>query len=273
MLRLLRHTTPVALVAAAALAAHPAAAADCTREYLQAAADGYVAAQRAGDASLATALSATASGYTENFKRPAGQPILSRPLKVDFSRSILDTAACATYTEVVVTDPAHPYVIGSQIHWAPGASNATAAAAAAKIETLVTDAGDWLFNATGTLYYSSRESWDPIPEAQRDSRAAIRAAGDAYCDLFSDKTVRVPWGTPCQRLEGGVYVGRGLPTDSCNVGVPSGVALTNRRYVVDEVLGSVSIFLTFGGSPDNHQFRLEKGKLRFVHTITVTGRD
>ncbi|KAL8396848.1 hypothetical protein RB594_003803 [Gaeumannomyces avenae] len=269
-----RRTTLAIL--AATIAAVPAAAADCTREYLQAAADGYVAAQRAGDASLATALSATASGYTENFKRPVGKPILSRPLGVDFSRSILDTTACATYTEVVVTDPAHPYVIGSQIHWAAAPNNNnnnSTAATPVKIETLVTDAGDWLFNATGTLHYSSRESWDPIPEAQRDTRDAIRAAGDAYCDLFNDKTVKVPWGMPCQRLEGGVYVGRGLPTDSCNVGVPSGVALTNRRYVVDEVLGSVSIFLTFGGSPDSHQFRLEKGKLRFVHTITVTGRD
>lgn len=254
----------------ALLAPHQATAADCTREYLQAAADSYVAAQKAGNTSFAAS---AASTYTENFKKQQ-QPILGKALKVDFTRSILDTTACATYTEVIVTDPSHPYVIGSQIHWAVPGDTTAAAATPAKIETLVSDQDDWLFNATATLYYSSRENWDPIPEAQRDSRATIKAAGDAYCDLFSDKSVKVPWGTPCQRLEGGMYTGRGLPTDTCNVGVPSGVALTNRRYVVDEVMGTVSIFLTFGGNlPDSHEFRVEKGKLRFVHTITVTGRN
>lgn len=245
------------------------ARAGCTREFLQAATDGYLAAQKAGNASLARSLP-SASAYTENFKAASQTSgILSKPLKIDWSRSILDTTQCATFTEFVVTDASHPYVIGSQIHW----DAAGAAAAPTKIETIVTDKGDWLFNATATLYYASRETWAPIPEAERDSRATIKAAGDAYCDVFSDKSVKVPWGTPCRRLEGGMYTGSGLPTDTCNIGVPSGVALTNRRYVVDEVLGVVSIFMTFATSPDSHEFRVEKGKLRFVHTLTVTGRD
>jgi hypothetical protein len=58
--------------------------------------------------------------------------------------------------------------------------------------------------------------------------------------------------------------------------VPSGVNIANRRFVVDEVIGSVVAFCTFGaggpnggsGSPDTHLFRVENGKLRYVHTLT-----
>jgi hypothetical protein len=64
--------------------------------------------------------------------------------------------------------------------------------------------------------------------------------------------------------------------DSCDVGVPSGVNIANRRFVVDETMGVVTVFCTFGaggpnsgsGSPDTHTFRIENGKLRYVHTLT-----
>ena len=55
---------------------------------------------------------------------------------------------------------------------------------------------------------------------------------------------------------------------------PSNIA--NRRFVVDETIGSVVAFCTFGagnaaggsGAPDAHLFRVENGKLRYVHTVT-----
>jgi hypothetical protein len=86
----------------------------------------------------------------------------------------------------------------------------------------------------------------------------------------------VPWGYPCVRIEGGMYTGTGSPKDSCDVGLPSGVNISNRRYVVDETIGSVVVFCTFGagtpgggsGAPDTHLFRVENGKLRYVHTLT-----
>ena len=64
---------------------------------------------------------------------------------------------------------------------------------------------------------------------------------------------------------------------SCSAGVPSGVNIANRRFVVDEVLNSVVVYCTFGaggpnggsGAPDAHMFRLENGKLRYVHTLTA----
>jgi hypothetical protein len=45
---------------------------------------------------------------------------------------------------------------------------------------------------------------------------------------------------------------------------------------VDPTIGSVAVFCTFGagnanggiGSPDTHLFRVENGKLRYVHTLT-----
>lgn len=241
-----------------------AATKECTRAQLKELADGYLTAQKAGSAARLSTLSPSLA-YTENFKSTSlNTSILSKPLKIDYSRTIFDTTQCATYTEIIVTDPSHPYVLGIQIHYTSGQIS--------QISSLVSDQGDWLFNATGTLRYASQEDWFEIPEDERDNREVIQAAGDAYLDLFNDKSVVVPWGTPCARLEGGSYTGRGLPTDSCNVGVPSGLALVNRRYVVDEVLGAVDIFLNFGGargSPDSHEFRVEKGKLRYVHTITI----
>ncbi|EAU87865.1 hypothetical protein CC1G_01512 [Coprinopsis cinerea okayama7 len=239
----------------------------CNYAFLQNITASYISAQTSGQPSQ---LSSSAT-YTENF-RPStlASGILSQPLKIDHSRSLHDTTQCATYTEIVVTDPRHPYVIGTQIRLSTTTNGDSPVVN--QIDTIVTDQGDWLFNATGTYYYASREDWFTIPVEQRDTREAIQAGGDAYLDLFNDPTVQVPWGQPCARLEGGIYTGRGLPTDSCNVGVPSGVRLVNRRYVIDETVGAVDIFLDFGGEgglPDSHEFRLEKGKLRFVHTMTV----
>src|SRR5262245_3584360 len=83
------------------------AQASCTRADLQAAVDGYLAAQRSGNpAALPMAASAK---YIENtVETPPGKGIVKSPLKIDFSRSLLDTASCETFTEVIVTDKSHP---------------------------------------------------------------------------------------------------------------------------------------------------------------------
>ena len=103
----------------------------------------------------------------------------------------------------------------------------------------------------------------------------MRAAADAYLDLFRDKSVQVPWGTPCARLEGSVYTGRGVAEDTCNVGVPENIDMADRRYVIDPVVGSVAVFLRMGPNqrPDAHVFRIEDGKIRYIHTITNCGGD
>lgn len=240
------------------------AAAACDRAILAETARRYITAQSLAQPKYIRALTEETL-YVENGK-PANisAGILSRGLKIDHSRSIHDTTSCGAYTEIIITDPKH-YVIGTQIHIDANTTKIT------KIDSLVTDKDDWLFNAQHTLYYALQENWDVIPEAKRDSRKVIQAAADAYLDLFKkgSGSIEVPWADNCRRLEGGLYT---APGDTCNSGVPSGVDLVNRRYLIDESLGVVSVFLNFGGPnglPDSHEFRIEGGKIRYVHTITV----
>ncbi|PVH67576.1 hypothetical protein DL98DRAFT_555090 [Cadophora sp. DSE1049] len=95
---------------------------------------------------------------------------------------------------------------------------------------------------------------------------------NAYLNLFLDKKTVVLWGVLYARLESGSYTGKGQPTDSCNISVPSGFDLTNRRYVINKTVGSADIFLNFKSKTrlsNSYELRIKKGKIRFVYTITV----
>jgi hypothetical protein len=235
---------------------------------LQRAADLYVAAQTKGDTSgmpLATGL-----GYMENMA-PADidKGLIKTPMTIDSHRSLFDPATCQTFTEVIVTDKANPYVLATRLR--------VNRDKIAEIEILWTTTGYWLFNADNYLKYSAAEDWGPIPANQRDTRDTLVAAANAYLDAFLEgRKDDVPWGYPCNRTEGGARTGSGSPKDSCDVGVPSGVNIANRRFIVDEAIGAVAVFCTFGagnaaggsGAPDTHLFRVENGRLRFVHTLT-----
>ncbi|KAI5927847.1 hypothetical protein F4810DRAFT_699080 [Camillea tinctor] len=247
------------------------AAAQCSREMLKSATDQYVAAQTSGSSDTLTVLASNVT-YTEN-EQPLdiSAGVLSQAIKPDHARSIHDTERCATFTELIAAlGTEHPYVIGTRMLFSGDR--------VASIESIVTDEGDWLFNATGYLYWNSFEDWEPIPEGERDTREAIQAAGDAYFDRFKDESVEVPFGTPCARLEGGAYTDTSRTGENtCSLGLPSTIAVTNRRYVVDEEMGVVDIFLGFPGldmsvgdrpMPDSHMFRVENGEIRYVHTVS-----
>ena len=130
-----------------------------------------------------------------------------------------------------------------------------------------------------TKLRNSLENWDPIPADKRDSRAVIQAAGDAYFDRFADISIVPPFNTPCARLEGGAYTDtRATGENTCSLGLPSTLKVTDRRYVVDEELGAVSIFLGFPGldrevadkaMPDGHFFRVQGGKIFYIHTVST----
>jgi hypothetical protein len=258
------------IVLAGALLAPTVASAQisCTREGLQRAVDLYITAQTTGDTSsmpLAMGL-----GYMENVA-PANinNGLIKKAMKIDHHRSLLDTANCQTFTEVIVTDKANPYVLGTRLR--------VNRDKIAEVEILWTTTGYWLFNADAYLQWSSSEKWDAIPADKRDTRDTLVAAANAYLDAFLEgKKDLVPWGYPCNRTEGGMHTGNGSPMDSCDVGVPSGVNISNRRFVVDSTVGAVVVFCTFGagnpnggsGAPDTHLFRVEGGKLRYVHTLT-----
>jgi hypothetical protein len=238
----------------------------CTRDDLKAAADGYVAAQSAGDASK-MALADDAK-FLQNMSEVAKTDGLwNTALPIALSRSFLDATRCRTFTEVVITKGDHPYVLGTRLYVDDGKIT--------RIDSLVTDKGDWLFNANAYLKYSSAEDWSaPKPEARVSGQELINAA-NSYLDQFSDKFVNAPWGIPCARLEGGAYTNRNNdPNATCKVGIPPGVLyIVNRDYVVDEELGVVNVFCRFGnsstGMPDSHTFRLVNGKFTNVHTLSV----
>ncbi len=239
----------------------------CTRGGLKKAVDLYIEAQTKGDLSILPL--AASVGYQENIAfADIKKGIVNEAMNIRFHRSMFDTDSCQTFTEVIVTDKKKPYVIGTRMRINHDKI--------AELETIWTTTGYWLFDADNYLKYSSTENWGPIPVEKRDTRGTLVSAANAYLDAFLEgKIDLVPWGFPCVRVEGGAYTGKDgkeSPNDSCEVGVPAGVNITNRRFVVDEVTGSVVVYCTFGagsaGAADSHLFRVENGRLRYAHTLT-----
>jgi hypothetical protein len=234
----------------------------CTQAGLRQAVDLYLVAQAKGDISglpLAEGVGYWENGAVANISTG----FVTKPLGIVHERSFFDDATCQTFTESVVTDKAAPYVFGTRLRVNHGKI--------AEVDILWTTTGYWGFDADSYLKHTSEEDWSPIPADRRDSPATLVAAANAYLDAFLEKkTDLVPWGYPCVRVEGGMYTGKGSPTDTCEVGVPAGVNIVNRRFIVDPVLGTVQVFCTFGvsGPADSHLFRVVNGKLRYVHTVT-----
>ncbi len=283
MNRSARNTWPVSLIALCGLAAQAHAQAPqaappapqapprpvCTRQSLQVATESYLAAQKSGDRTKMAF--ADKVKYLENMGEVAADKGLwNTALPIAHSRSVLDKDRCKTFSEVIVTEGSHQYVIGTRLSVNGGKITA--------IDSLVSDKGDWLFNANAYLKYSSKEDW-MTPKPARASMVELVNAANNYLDLFSDKVLRAPWGRPCARLEGGAYTNRtGDPNATCEVGIPPGVLyIVNRDYVVDEEQSVINVFCRFGnstsGMPDSHTFRLVNGKIANVHTISVNLTD
>lgn len=246
----------------------------CDRTSLLAAADAYVAAQTRGKiGSSLESLFASNFTYYENNKASTPQSgVLRSAIPIDHRRTTVDTKLCRTYTELI--SAASPgYVIGTQITQ----ESADTSLPITTIDTIVSTTGSWLFDAGKTLQYALKEDWSPLPENKRVSRALLQQTADAYLDMWSNATASeaVAWGTPCTRLEGSAYTGQGKDTDSCKPGIPSNHSQapnTHRRYVIDEAMGSCSVLCVWEHmmmAADSHEFRLEGGKLRYVHTMTV----
>ncbi|MGH8259910.1 MAG: hypothetical protein ACREUG_09485 [Steroidobacteraceae bacterium] len=258
-----------AIVITGTLLATPSfAQVSCSREGLQHAVDLYLAAQTRGDVSglpLAKGL-----GYYENEKLAnIDTGLIRTPMKIDHHRSLLDPTTCQTFTEVIVTNKEKPYVLGTRLR--------VNRDKIAEIGILWTTKGYWLFNADAYLKWATSENWGRIPASERDTRDTLVHSANAYLDAFLEgKKDLVPWGYPCERTEGGAHTGHQSPKDTCAVGVPSGVNIVNRRFIVDPTIGSVVVFCTFGagtpsgpgGAADTHLFRIQHGKLRYVHTLT-----
>lgn len=257
---------PATLLSACFFAA--IANAECTREGLLAAAASYLTAQSTGSIDGLPLADPDNFTYQENNEAAdISSSILAQPLAIDLNRTAADTVACASYTVIISASGATPYVIGTQIRHPP--ENDTSQIAS--IDTIAATTGDLFFDAARTLSLVSAEDWGELPEADRPAREELRRVGDAYLDMWTDAGAAdsIPWGTDCERVEGSML------TRPCGATLPRGGSATpngNRRYVIDEVLGSVDVLCSFdalGDMPDSHEVRVEAGKVKYVHTITV----
>jgi hypothetical protein len=237
----------------------------CTRDELKQLTAAYVEAQRTG--SLAGLPMADNAHYLQNMQTvEAGAGLWNTALPVANSMSLHDDRRCKTFTEIVVTEGGHPYIIGTRLYVHDHKI--------IRVDSIVTQQGDWLFNANAFLRYSRQENWQPLHPYQRTSAAEMIRGANAYLDGFADKFTDIPWGTPCARLEGGLYTNReGRPDSSCEVGMPPGVLyITHRDYLVDDEMGTINVFCRFGGretAPDSHTFRYVDGRFRQIHTLTA----
>jgi hypothetical protein len=263
-------------IALAGMALATSAQAECSREMLGKLADTYVKAQSTGKPAMLPL--AKGASYAENDQAmDIGKGVLAGALKVDFTRSFLDTTQCATFTEVVAATDPHPYVIHTRME-------ATNGGKVSKMESVVTDAGDWMFGAPEHLTVTQSQKWDEVPKDKRDARAVIQAAADAYLDNWGDPALPVPHGTPCARLEGRINTGTKNPEgNTCNMGAfPQKLKVGHRRYVIDETIGAVSVFHNFPwldaglpadpGTQASQMFRVEGGKNRYIHEVTVCSK-
>jgi hypothetical protein len=186
-------------------------------------------------------------------------------LSVAYNRSLLDVTTCETFTEVFVTS-GHPYVLGTRLTVTGGVITA--------ITTMVTQSGDWNFDATAYETCDKSEDWSALPTSAQSTRDQLIANGQAYFDYFQANMGTVPWGTPCYRLEGGKSCTPAIDMASmtCDVGVPKGITFAKPHWVVDLDLGTAEGMTRMGGDnglPDSHMFRAPNGKLRYVHTLTI----
>jgi hypothetical protein len=239
----------------------------CTRPMLEAATESYIAAQTAGD--LSKMPLADDVKYRENMIPTTKEKGLwNTALPIALHRSIHDVPRCKTFTEVIVTEGGHPYVLGTRLTVADGKVT--------EIDSLVSDKDDWLFNAEDYLKYSKAEDWSMLAPDDRVSRQDLVDAANRYFDfVFLDKSIRPPWGAPCARLEGGAYTNaKNEDKDTCRIPAPlAELFIVNRSFVVDEDMGTVNVFCRFGdskeGMPDSHLFRLVNGRYRAIHTISI----
>jgi len=245
----------------------------CTAAQLNAATDAYVKAQKKGDISKLPL--ADDAEYLENMIAiKKGDGLWNKKLPIAFTNSLHDPVRCKTFTEIVVTKGSHPYVIGTRLYMNEGKI--------IRIDSLVTDKGDWLFNATAYKKYASAQDWNVLPENERIPAQDLINKANAYLDRFSDKFTDAPFdGRPCTRLEGGAYTNADNKPDAeatCEVGIPKGVLyIVNRDYLVDPEKGVINVFCRFGnstsGMPDSHTFRMVGGKYRYIHTLSVNLTD
>lgn len=193
------HRTHANAVATLVLIIPSAYAIECTRAGLLNAAHTYLAAQAAGKPSLLPPPTLIFDYQQNNKVMDISKGLIATPYAITLNRSTADTIACASYTMWISTSGAKPFVVSTQIRHS---NNDTSTISV--VDTIAATTGDLFFDAKKTLGYIQKEDWSEIPEGKRPSRELLMKAGDAYLDMWTDKTAadKIPWGTDCERVEG-----------------------------------------------------------------------
>jgi len=196
--------------------------------------------------------------------------LIKTPMKIDHHRSLLDTATCQTFTEVIVTDKEHPYVLGTRLRVNHDRS--------AEIEIIWTTTGYWGFSADAYLQYSSAEKWEhhSSRQARYARHAGRRRQRLPRCVSRTEKEL-VPWGYPATAPKAAACTPAEEPPMTAVMSRPSGVNIAqpplrggrDDRFGRGRSAPSAPENAAGGsGAPDSHLFRVENGKLRYVHTLT-----
>ncbi|GAB1321047.1 hypothetical protein MFIFM68171_11257 [Madurella fahalii] len=267
----------------------------CQWASLRSATDIFIESQAAGTRSDPI-FSSPDLQYTQN-----GEPLtinsssslLSSPLTVQHSHTLIDQDACASFTKLILARPeneAEKLLLGAQIHFNMSTTDARLTRVQ-RMDVVYVGEGDWqMDNFTAALAHVEGEDWGAISRAAQDTRESLEGVAAAYLDLLGGTAggaagaggngtagagvVAVPWGRPCARLEGSVYTAGG---ESCVEGLSlppeGGEGITERRYVIDASVGSVSVIAkdgSLGGAPAVFELRVVQGELRYVHQFAAT---
>ena len=124
------------------------------------------------------------------------------PLNITYYHTRIDQSGCATYSELIVTDPANPYVIGTQISYAPSPRGGSTLDIKL-VDSAVSTPRSIAFDASFRAAHLDAHPWGAVSRTAQDSRATLRGVADAYLDLWSGRVpADVPWGADCDRLLG-----------------------------------------------------------------------
>ncbi|KAK3296499.1 uncharacterized protein B0H64DRAFT_171321 [Chaetomium fimeti] len=221
----------------------------------------------------------------------SGSSVLAAPLAISVAHSVVDQDRCAAFIKAVgypaeeAQTAGGVVVVGAQVWY-----NYTASVGATvrRMDVVVAAEGGWNMpvGLDGEVLVGlvEGEDWGALSRAVQDGRAVLEGVAGGYLDLLGGGSggdgdgggngTGVVWGRPCARLEGSVYTAVG-ETESCEMGLEiseNGEGITERQFVVDESVGSVSVLARdgrHGGSPTLFEFRVVKGALRYVHQFAA----
>ena len=202
--------------------------------------------------------------------------MLAEALTVDFTRSFHDTAQCATFTGADRRHAPAPYVIHTRME-------ATEDGKVSKMESVVTDAGDWVFGASEHLHVTRRrEDWGEIPADGETGERSSRRRPTRISTTGGTRTCRCRTARPAPGLRGGSITGSRNPErQTCTMGAfPQQINVATAVTSSTRTVGAVSIFHNFSwidaglptdhpGTPASQTFRVEDGKNRYIHEVTV----